>query len=264
MLINSAHARRSNNMKIFLTALLCFLLAIPPVSAQDVATPPEEGALTDNATPDVAPAEEPVPEIEAGLKRVQENGAEKPASVLPQDPCPLPSAEMAQAPDDLARIQSDIDRYTLCMERAQLLQRLNDVAVENQEKLNEANGAATSDISAANPGMQLGNNLPSFEQQRQQIMGSVNASDVAAAPVDVAPVVDTTEWFIMKILGSGGALSAQVAKSDGTLAQVKVGDSLPEGIRIDAISSTGVMTTQEGESKALRWREPPPPVSTGS
>lgn len=255
MLISSAYARNSHNMKVFLSTLLGLLLIVSPVSAQDVLPPTEDGALTSDA-----PAPPPAPEVPDAQPAEK---TARPASTLPADPCPMPSAEMAQAPDDLARIQSDIDRYTLCMERAQLLQRLNDVAVENQEKLNEANGISTSDVSTGNPGMQLGNNLPSFEEQREKIMGSVSASDVGAPPVE-APPVDDGEWFITKILGSGSGLSAQVAQTDGTLAQVKAGDTLPDGTRIDAVSATSVMTTQEGESKALRWREPPAPPSTGS
>lgn len=176
------------------------------------------------------------------------------AAITPSsnDPCPLPSAEMSRTPDDLGKIQADIDRYTLCMERAQLLQRLNDLATENQNKLNQSNG-----ISATNPGMQLGG-LPDFAKQKEQLKESVSAAAVgetssASAAAPAAPAA--SEWTIMKILGSGGGLSAQLGKSDGVLARVQAGETLPDGARVLEVTATSVDISQDGETKSLRWNE---------
>lgn len=248
MLINNVSGKNGKLFCLMAIASLC-LTAGGASAQQDAPSAPEDGALVEAQ---VQPPEAPMPvlnEVDSGsaASSVKANVSD---SMLPPDPCPMPSAELAQAPDDLAKIQGDIDRYTLCMERAQLLQRLNDVAMENQKKLNEANGVGSSDLSGANPGMMLGS---SFDSQRQQIMATIDQS--AGAAVEQAPPPAGDEWYITKILGASGTLAAQLSKSDGTIAFVKAGDSLPGGGSVDSITSTSVKATQDGTSKTLRWRD---------
>ncbi len=241
---SSASAKNSKARFIWLFAIMLTAGALD-ARAQN-APPPADLPAAETAP---APSEPPPPALPDS-----ESGAQPATSSTSfVDPCPLPSAELAQAPDDLAKIQSDIDRYTLCMERAQLLQRLNDVAVENQEKLQAANGVPSLDAGASNPGMQL-DTLPGFAEQRAQMLGSVNEASVqdsASAPSSSGG----NTWYIMKIMGGGSNLSAQLTKEDGTLARVKAGDRLPDGSSIDVVTATTVTITQDNESKELGWRE---------
>lgn len=203
-------------------------------------------ALAQTTAPDVE-----LPAVEAGALPSSPAGASAAgasSSSLPADPCPLPSDELSRAPDDLAKVQADIDRYTLCMERAQLLQRLNDVAMENQEKLNQSSG-----VNTGNPGMQLGGNTPTMEDIRAQIMGSIAGEQFGDAPAQTAPA--PSEWTIIRVTGASGGLAAQLGKSDGTLARVMAGDSLPDGSQVNSVSATSVSITQDGERKELRWHQ---------
>jgi len=211
-------------------AYACFSPVMAQEPPSDIAIP----AVEDGALPD-APAPLAVA-IDAG-------------GALPPDPCPMPSSELSRMPDDLAKVQADIDRYTLCMERAQLLQRLNDVALENQERLDQSRGG-----SGPNPGMQLDAGTPSFEDIRAQIMSSIDGASVSEEETAAAPPA-SHEWLIIRILGASGSLSAQLGKSDGTLTRVSAGDVLPDGAQVESVSATAVSITQDGEKKNLRWRE---------
>ena len=233
MSTSNACAKNNKPLAIWLCTLC---LTVLPFGASAQEPPPE----------DQIPAAEQPAEAPSGKTQA--------ASAISsgfKDPCPLPSAEMAQAPDDLAKIQSDIDRYTLCMERAQLLQRLNDVAMENQEKLNAANGVLPAGMGESNPGMQL-DAMPSFAQQRDAMLASVNEGDLNVPP---PPPADDKTWYIVKIMGGGANLTAQLSKADGPLAQGRTGDTLSDGARVESVSATSVTLMQDGESKTLSWRE---------
>lgn len=226
MLINKECVKDVKRIAIVMAAMVC---AVPVAQAQNA--------------PDVV-----LPAVEAGALPSAPMGASG-GGTLPADPCPMPSDELARAPDDLAKVQADIDRYTLCMERAQLLQRLNDVAMENQEKLNQSSG-----VGSGNPGMQLGGtNAPSMDDIRAQIMGSVN-DQLIEGTADTQPAPPSSdEWMIIRVLGASGGLSAQLSKSDGTLARVRAGDTLPDGSSVNSVSATSVTITQDGTRKDLRW-----------
>lgn len=233
MHINKECVKDVKRSAVLMAAFICVL-------------PFSTAALAQSAPDDVA-----LPSVEAGALPSGPVGATGTASTsaLPVDPCPMPSDELARAPDDLAKVQADIDRYTLCMERAQLLQRLNDVAMENQEKLNQSSG-----VGSSNPGMQLGGtNAPSMDDIRAQIMGSVNNQLVEGAGSQQPAPPSSDEWMIIRVLGASGGLSAQVGKTDGTLARVRAGDTLPDGSSVNSVSATSVSITQDGQRKELRW-----------
>jgi type IV pilus biogenesis protein PilP len=230
----SKDSAKSVNIVAFIALAGFLAVAAAPASAQtppvNIDLPPvEDGALPDSPVPSSA-------------SQMPDD-----TSQLPPDPCPMPSNELSRAPDDLAKVQADIDRYTLCMERAQLLQRLNDVALENQERLQQSN-----DVSADNPGMQLGSNIASFDDMRAQIMQDIGNQPVVEDTVEAPPA---GEWSILKISGAAGGLAAQLGKSDGTLMQVRAGDTLPDGGQVNEVNATGVRITKDGERIDLRWRD---------
>ena len=165
-----------------------------------------------------------------------------------EDPCPEANTALSQTPDDLSTVQADIDRFTLCVERAQLLRRLNDLATENEESL--------LGLSPQNPGFSLGGDpvldtLPTFDRE------AVLNPNANAAPVPDPGRVDIDQdgWVILSVFGAGQNLSAKIAKSDGTLAQVKAGDLLPDGARVKSVSSTAVVLNVEGSEQSLDWLE---------
>lgn len=255
MRINSANSKSSKVFLSFLTAFMMVAIhssahaldpAAPAADGQTETQPSSEAPSEDALAPsnaddaDVAATEDlPAGDPEAETATT----AETPLKV---DPCPLPATEMAKTPDDLAKIQSDIDRYSLCMERASLLQRLNDVAMENQKKLQEANGG----LSADNPGMNL-DDLPDFDEQKQQVQNALDVEPVLLSRGKEEP--PSNEWQIVKVSGSSGGLSAQLGKSDGTLVNVKPGEELPDGSTVNSVSATSVKITQDGENKTLKW-----------
>lgn len=168
----------------------------------------------------------------------------------PQDPCPLPSAAVMETPDDLAKVQADIDRFTLCMERAQLLQRLNELALENQEAL--------MGYSPDNPGMKLDKkpaDLPDFKKP------AAAESSPPALPVLGGAMPKTEEppavgWTVVSVFGSGGNLQARISSPEGSIEQVRTGDTLSDGSTVKTISvGRVVITDKSGKDTTLGWQE---------
>lgn len=226
--MRTSSAKKKNSKRVIITLVFSALALMPGLaSAQE---PPGDAQLT-------------VAKEEGAL------AAEPPGSLLSDaDPCPAPAAAMASSPDDLAKIQADIDRYTLCMERALLLQRLNDLALENQESLMQSSG-----VSKDAPGMQLGT-IPNYDQQRAEVMAMVNQAEQVHVEEDVPPPVEE-DWVIMRISGPASDLVAKLGKPDGQIAQVRSGDPLPGGGNVESISTTSVSIRQDGKSEQLRWQD---------
>ncbi len=148
------------------------------------------------------------------------------------DPCPVPKVALSQTPADLARVQADIDRYALCVERAQLLQRLNDLAAENNKHL-------PGYTSVMNPGFTL---------------------DTASIAVK-KDIFDTEEsekepakWQVLEIYGPLDRLQARIIKS-GIVYQVVTGDRLSDGKTVAEISPFQVTVMENGSRNTLDWVE---------
>lgn len=161
------------------------------------------------------------------------------------DPCPALIQVMSnKTPDDLSLVQADIDRYTLCAKRAELLKKLNELAIENDLALKASTGLS-------NPGMVLGGGPP-----------KPPAPGVALVPPDTATMTDSEvseeddgQWKIVEIFGSAGQLQAKLAKSDGSVARIKAGSSLPDGEKIISITPVRVTLHGDGGETELSWRE---------
>ena len=144
------------------------------------------------------------------------------------DPCPVPEAALGQTPTDLATVQADIDRYTLCLERAQLIKRLNDLATEND--------ATLSGFGNRNPGLSLDERLLSESQEEE------NESETEAG----------TTWKILEIFGSAKKLEARLIK-DASVIQVRAGELLPDGTRVEKVTPTEVIISDREEKSVLAW-----------
>lgn len=175
------------------------------------------------------------------------------AQAQKRDPCPEAISALNTAPDDLSKVQADIDRFTLCVERAQLLKRLNDLALENEENL--------AGVNLGNPGFNLdsglGSNLPEFDRdtilnpQKQQPEVQDYDDDEYAPPQQSAAPADN--WAIQSIFGAGSELSAKIRKNNGELAQIKSGDVLEDGTRIVSITPVSVEISKGGDRRLLSW-----------
>lgn len=173
-----------------------------------------------------------------------------PARAQQADPCPEAVSALSSMPDDLSKVQADIDRFTLCVERAQLLKRLNDLALENEQNLQG--------INSANPGFALGggpeNNFPTFD--RDAILGM----DEPQQPYYDEYAPDYSEntydgWAIVNIFGVGSDLQAKLSRSDGERAQVREGDKLEDGTKVVKITPVSIEVSEKGKTRLLSWLE---------
>ena len=176
-----------------------------------------------------------------------------------EDLCPLPSNAISQAPDDLSKVQADIDRFTLCVERAQRLQRLNDLALQNQEAIS-AFVLGTPDEPLAPV---FDDNIPSFSGASQEPAFAPPAIDASFAPsfsgdsgAEIAATPPASTYIVTYVFGSAGSLQAKIIGDGDYNAQVRVGDSLPDGSVVDSISATEVVIKSDsGDSTVLDWQE---------
>ncbi len=165
------------------------------------------------------------------------------------DPCPEAVSALSSMPDDLSKVQADIDRFTLCVERAQLLKRLNDLALENEQNLQGVN--------SANPGFTLGgspaDNFPAFDRNAVLGIPEPRPSYEEYAPDYAANTYEG--WSIVNIFGVGSDLQAKLSKSDGQRAQVRAGDKLEDGTKILGITPVSVEISKTGKKSLLSWLE---------
>lgn len=165
--------------------------------------------------------------------------------------CPDAPTALRQAPDDLSKVQADIDRFTLCLERAQLLKRLNDLAVENDEALQNASMSASTGF-----GLDAGTQAVDFNPfDINDVLGVDDALIPAENSGEEEMVFGTEDWVVLSVFGTGQDLSAKLAKSDGNFAQVKTGQALPDGSEVLSITTDGVKVREGGENRTLYWHE---------
>lgn len=159
-----------------------------------------------------------------------------------EDPCPAPMFSQESAPDDLTKVQADIDRYTLCIERAELLQRLN--------KLTSENSQTALGVTPLNPGMML----------EKGHRGQASAPPPSPAPSETAapanPGGQEGGWSIVEIFGGADDLRARLREGkEGGFLRVRAGDSLPDGSKVAKITPTRVILANGGKAIELEWLE---------
>lgn len=186
----------------------------------------------------------------------------------PDDSCPLPENADSANPDDLAKVQEDIDRYTLCVQRAELLQQLNETEAESRKNLEEALDLKSPTLSDVMGGSaQMGGNMPpppsGFEAGQ---VASLNADslDMGAGSGGFGALpVQSTEWQINSVSGQGRSLKAMLIAPDGSLQRVQAGSVLPnEGGTVASITASDVRVTKDKKTKSLNWAERDPTAKT--
>jgi type IV pilus biogenesis protein PilP len=225
------------------------VMAGAPAQAQDAPMPPESQLQTPGV---LVPAQ--------GGSQPSSNGGESAAS----DPCPQPDPALVNAPDDLAKVQEEIDRFTLCVQRAQLVERLNDSAVQNMQASDKVLGLVPPSASM----------MPGVAGPQQGLMplpsGALAGADVAPQPSADAPAVpaDTAsadaaeaeepeeikDWTIKEISGTGSNVHARLLSPEGDEVKASNGMKLPDGkTTVIRITPGGVTIRADGETKSLEW-----------
>lgn len=163
------------------------------------------------------------------------------------DPCPaLEDILAGKTPDDLSLVQADIDRYTLCAKRAELLKKLNEITVENEAAVNNGAGNTNPGMMLAPPGTAP---MPAVPAMPPLPAGAVPAQGGAPLPTDDG------NWKIVEIFGASGKLQAKLEKSDGSVARAKAGTELPDGAKVVAITSVHVTVHNADGDTELSWKE---------
>lgn len=193
--------------------------------------------------------------------------------------CPDLEELRANAPSDMAGVQADIDRMKLCVERAQLLQQLDQVAQDRKKILDEANGISSS---GGNPngGFSTGMNgippLPVSQLPPLKTNAPVASANLQPGAIQVTnaasgalgSVTDqlaqmSGSWSVRKIWGqkdagggmAGGGMRAQLVNGTGTILNVVKGDALPDGSVVESLSVRGVALSQNGKVTDVQWEQ---------
>lgn len=172
-----------------------------------------------------------------------------------EDLCPEPKTALEEKTGDLAKIQSDITRYTLCVQRAQLLQRLNELTIENIDTLDSAvtqiseNSFQKLDVAQIEEIFMKNFSGAQLQSAPPQ---STDASGAIPAPIISEPV---KKWLIQNITGQGQNLQAVLVSDQEDIITVKSGDVIPgTQERIRSIQASGVtLTTKNKENINLQW-----------
>jgi type IV pilus biogenesis protein PilP len=185
---------------------------------------------------------------------------------LTDNPCPEPKRALSSTPDDMAKIQEDITRFTLCVQRAQLLERLNELAQSNIETIDTALNLTVSNQPPVTDGNATPGIMPSvpMPQLPESVTRLLEDSDASDSPGTIGSGVSSMEqppkrpspWRVRDIQGAGGSISARLINNDGMMFKVKQGDNLPEdGGKVQSLSNTMVIIARDGDTEILKWVE---------
>lgn len=177
------------------------------------------------------------------------------ATGMPGDPCPNLRGAMEQSPDDLSKVQSDIDRFTLCVQRAQLLERLNESAIKSVEQTDAALG-----LGSLNG---MGGVLPTGPVAMPPLpSGALGGADVTPVATettepaqDAEPIIKAPEpaWLIREVFGPAVNMEARLLSPEGDEVKVKKGTRLPDASVVMSITPEGVTLRSAKGVKTLEW-----------
>ncbi|MCB9979181.1 MAG: type IV pilus biogenesis protein PilP [Rhodospirillales bacterium] len=196
-----------------------------------------------------------------GSSRAQETGLSALASRLMNggwggtvdldDPCPAPGSSETSA-GDMALLQADIDRFSLCAERAESLKKLNEATMG--KKGAEGVGPAEPNPLLDNPGFRL--RRPPEDRGNQIAIPPVPEKDLEPPRERESKPKRLQEWSIVNIFGSSGGLQVRLRKDDGSVAQARAGAVLSDGWTVKQVSTSGVVLGKAGQpDKTLTWMD---------
>jgi len=250
-------------MKTLYLSLLAFLaLGLTPAHALTPEVMPPASELT--APGSEAPAAVATVTTTTTQPAPQERTlapATETATGMPGDPCPNLRGAAANAPDDLSKVQQDIDRFTLCVQRAQLLERLNESAIKSIDQTDAALGLGGGDLNG------LGGVLPTGPANMPPLpAGALAGADVTptsttsdtttpatVTPTETATAEPETPWLIREIFGSSVDMQARLLSPQGDELKVKKGEKLSDGSVVTSITPEGVSIRGSKGVKSLQW-----------
>lgn len=170
--------------------------------------------------------------------------------------CPdTTQGEKGMAVNGMADLQFDIGRLNLCLQRARLLQQIDETVRKREEiRLQPLGG-----VGAAGAGPTDYANIPPLSAPMPLLPGDKGspakmAEEAAPLPPAKAilPESDATEWKIQRIWGQGNVMQAQLVKGD-VIANIKKGDVLPSGETVTELSGRGVTLENGKTHNVLTW-----------
>lgn len=167
--------------------------------------------------------------------------------------CPQPLTALNDVPATEEQLQADIDRYTLCVNRAQLLLELESLQAETTQGRIDAMALPTAGGGVAVP-------APLTPDQANELLNA-DAPPVTSTNTDglgmnspAAQEPTSPEIIVTDIKGTGGQLVATLRAPNGDVDTGKEGDTLIDGSTITSISTTQVMVrTKDGKTERLEW-----------
>jgi type IV pilus biogenesis protein PilP len=152
--------------------------------------------------------------------------------------CPEPVYALSNVPSSVDKLQSDIDRYTLCLDRAELLLKLE----ESQQKRQSGGNVDP----MALPTTDLVDLKPLTLEETSEIIDGQKAVEESEAEPDLDAIT------VRDVKGLNGQLSANLLMKDG-IETVHGGDVLSDGTEIIAITTTQVSVRKDGKIERLQW-----------
>lgn len=217
-------------MKSLILTTSFLALAALPVWAQ-------EAAETTTTTTVTAVTAVPATETTTTETTIAVKAPDVAEAEAPWELCPEPSMALTEVPSEMDELQADIDRYTLCLNRAELLLKLDDL--KNQNRNAAPVDAMSLPLSPA----------PLTGQQAAELMG---APGTEMSPTAMTPLVQS-DYGIRDIRGVGGMLMARLQSPSGEYEQVQIGDRLADGSEVTAITTSQVTIRRDGSVKRLEW-----------
>lgn len=170
------------------------------------------------------------------------------------DPCPKVIDAARQTPGDLSAVQSDIERYTLCVQRAVLLQRLNEMAAQNAE---DVTPTLTLDSIEGLPysRAEIEEMINNLQAREEEVANLINQeTDSAQESMEAVAAEEAgSKYSISELLGTGGDMEVNLVDQDQVPYRVKVGSELPDGSTVVSISAQKVVLAKDGKQKTIGW-----------
>lgn len=169
-------------------------------------------------------------------------------NIISSDICPEPKAALSNSPDDLSKIQEEITRLNLCVQRAQLLERLNSLVLNNIQTIDSAIEA---NFSLSMPEV----SIPPITAIEIEGVNSNNSPSLFVSEAENEDTSDATIWKIKNIKGGGDNMEAVLVDNNGYTLSVRIGDKLPNqsGGIIHSIGPMGVKVKIKSDVQRLQW-----------
>lgn len=207
-----------------------------------------------------------IPQPQANVQPAIMDDVYSPAtSSVAFDPCPAPAAAINSSPDDLAKVQEDIDRFTLCVARAQLLERLNETALKSDGAVDAALGLSIPGVPnpqknglAPLPADALGGaDVSPLTVTEDSKSGAAADNDEPVISMDT-DIEQTTPkpaaWVISEIYGSGANIQATLISPEGDEMRVREGTKLRNSTSTVVRITPAVVTIRHGsDTRDLDW-----------